>query len=138
MADLFDLFDDGMTETEFIKANGDDSTGFAVTRADLTLLAHKLAGEVLRWNFFLRLNVCLSHIDARDYLGFRLGRVLDYLPDLRPEIEETMRLGERENDIAAQEVIDEWESNARMQKTDPPPETESTGWRSRESKAPSE
>jgi hypothetical protein len=133
-----DLFDEGMTEGEFIKGNGDESTGFAVTRADLTLLAHKLADEVLRWNFFLRLNVSLRDIDARDYIGFRLGRVLDYLPELCPEIEEKMRLGDRENDAGVRKVIDEWERNARKTETRSPSKTEGTRRRSREPEVPSE
>src|SRR5580658_9803329 len=101
-----------MTEKEFIKANGDESTRFTATRADLTSLAHKLADEVLGWKFCLRLNVSYRDLKTHDYIAFRLSRVLDCLPELRPEIEDKIRLGERENEVGARKIFDEWERNA--------------------------
>jgi hypothetical protein len=89
-----------MTDAEFIKERGfgDAPTDFVATKADLVLLADKLVDKLLAADFFLMLQVSLEDIDRRDYISFRLNRVMHFLPELEDEVGEKLRLGYEKNE----------------------------------------
>jgi hypothetical protein len=92
-----------------LKENDDALTHFAPTRLDLVALASKLADELLGWDFSLRLNASLRDIDMQDYIGFRLGRVLNHLyANDAEKIREKIQVGLLDNEEGAQRVIEEW------------------------------
>lgn len=103
-----------MTVAEFVKERGfgDTLTDFAATKADLKSLARKLVDELLVAEFFLRLGVSLRDIAKKDYLEFRLCRVMDFLPELEAEVREKMRLGLEKNEEDAKKVFAEWDAEA--------------------------
>src|ERR1700674_3303282 len=86
------ILNDGtvMTDAEFVEKRGmgDTQTEFVGTRDDLVSLAHKLADELLTDEFILLLQSSRSDKNRRDYTGFRLDRVMQFLPELDAEIRE--------------------------------------------------
>jgi hypothetical protein len=93
-----------ISDLEYMKSAGDSITGFVPTKKDLAELANVLADELVHYNFFLRLCVGLRDLDRRNYTSYRLGRILDYLPELRLEIEKKLQRGFQENDEAEMEL----------------------------------
>jgi len=90
-----------MTDEQFVMERGmsDTITDFVATKEDLKLLARQLVKQLLSDDFFLMLQSSSKDIAIREYTDFRLGRVMDYLPGLRADIEEKLRLGNIQNEI---------------------------------------
>ena len=90
-----------MTDEQFVmeRGMGDTITDFVATKADLELLAQALVNRLLFDEFVLMQQVSRRDIAEREYTDFRLGRVMDYLPGLRADIEEKLQLGNIQNEI---------------------------------------
>jgi hypothetical protein len=95
-----------MTDEQFVmeRGMGDTITDFVATKEDLKLLARQLVKQLLSDDFFLMLQSSSKDIAIRAYTDFRLIRVMDYLPELRDEIEETLRLGHIQNEADVQRL----------------------------------
>jgi hypothetical protein len=87
-----------VTDLEYIKRAGDNLTEFVPTKQDLVDLANALACNITSYYYLLRICVGRSDIQMCAYAEYRLGRILDYLPELESEINEKLRRGFREND----------------------------------------
>jgi translation elongation factor EF-Ts len=99
-----------MTDEQFVmeRGMGDTITDFVATKADLELLAQALVKRLLFDEFVLMQQVSRRDIAEREYTDFRLGRVMDYLPELRAEIEEKLRLGHIQNEADVKRQQAEW------------------------------
>lgn len=66
----------------------------------MVLLAHQLVNELLADEFFVLPTVAHSRrdIDRERYTGFRLDRVMQFLPELESEVQEKLRLGRAKNE----------------------------------------
>jgi translation elongation factor EF-Ts len=95
-----------MTDAEYVneRGGGDALTDFVATKHDLISLADKLVDELLSAEFYLELCASLNELRERDYLRFRLNRVLDFLPDHEAEIREKLRVGREKNDTDVEKV----------------------------------
>jgi hypothetical protein len=87
---------------------GDTITDFVPTKADLELLAQALVNRLLFDEFVLMQQVGRREIAEREYTDFRLGRVMGYLPELRAEIEEKLRLGHIQNEPDVKQMQQQW------------------------------
>ena len=87
-----------MTDMEYIKARADSLTEFVPTKMDLELLADALADDLIGWDAEMRTVSGRSITNWYFYLQFRLGRILDFLPELESKITEKVKRGFEEND----------------------------------------
>ena len=78
------------------------------TKADLELLAQALVNRLLFDEFVLMQQVSRRDIAEREYTDFRLGRVMDYLPELRAESEEKLQLGHIQNEADVKQIQRQW------------------------------
>jgi len=99
-----------MTDEQFVmeRGMGDTITDFVPTKADLELLAQALVNRLLFDEFVLMQQVSRRDIAEREYTDFRLGRVMGYLPELRSEIEEKLRLGHIQNEADVKQMQRQW------------------------------
>jgi hypothetical protein len=99
-----------MTDEQFVmeRGMGDTITDFVPTKADLELLAQALVNRLLFDEFVLMQQVGRREIAEREYTDFRLGRVMGYLPELRAEIEEKLRLGHIQNEADVKQMQQQW------------------------------
>ena len=99
-----------MTDEQFVmeRGMGDTITDFVPTKADLELLAQALVNRLLFDEFVLMQQVSRRDIAEREYTDFRLGRVMDYLPELRSAIEEKLRLGHIQNEADVKQMQQQW------------------------------
>ena len=99
-----------MTDEQFVmeRGMGDTITDFVPTKADLELLAQALVNRLLFDEFVLMQQVSRRDIAEREYTDFRLGRVMDYLPELRSAIEEKLRLGNIQNEADVKQIQRQW------------------------------
>jgi hypothetical protein len=99
-----------MTDEQFVmeRGMGDTITDFVATKADLELLAQALVNRLLFDEFVLMQQGAGRDIAEREYTDFRLGRVMDYLPELRSAIEEKLRLGNIQNEADVKQIQRQW------------------------------
>ena len=96
-----------MIDLEYIKCRKDSLTEFVPTKMDLVSLANSLADYIICHESNMR--ICAgpsgrSTVNAYHYDCFRLGRILDYLPELESEIKEKLKRGFEKNEAFAAEV----------------------------------
>ena|SRR5271165_5230068 len=97
-----------MTDTEFIKERGfGDSTltEFVATRDDLVNLGDALVQAILDDEFLLGIGASRKDAFVLDYKLFRIGRVMDFLPDYVDKWKEKLREGR----VKVQEDLEEFE-----------------------------
>jgi hypothetical protein len=103
-----------LAELEQIKSAKDSLTEFVPTKKDLEDLANLLADDLISDNYHFGFSVGLADLVRRN-VSFRLGRILDYLPELESEIRAKLRRGYEENDAAEPRAIEEMEAKAKEQ-----------------------
>ncbi len=97
-----------MTDAEFVqqRGGGDTLTSFVATKGDLVSLANQLADELLTDEFILLLQTSRGDRLRRDYMSYRLERVMAFLPELDTDIQEKLRVGRKKNkEVAAKELV---------------------------------
>jgi hypothetical protein len=99
-----------MTDEQFVmeRGMGDAITDFVPTTADLELLAQALVNRLLFGEFVLMQQVSRRDIAEREYTDCRLGRVMDYLPELRAKSEEKLQLGHIQNEADVKQIQRQW------------------------------
>jgi hypothetical protein len=85
-----------VTQEKFIELNSggtDELTDFLATQDDVRTLARAIANEILGKEWAM--SQCSGSRDIQDwhYLGARLDRVVDFMPELVDSIEENLRVG---------------------------------------------
>ena len=103
-----------MSELEVMTHYGDTVTDFAPTKKDLLDLANDLADELITYNFSFRFCVGTMDLDRQSYASYRLGRILDYLPELKPKIEEKLQRGYAKNDEDEPKMIERMNAQAQQ------------------------
>jgi hypothetical protein len=103
-----------MTDLGYMKEFDDSLTQFNPTKRDLVVLAHALAENLISYNHEFRLCVGRSRLNRRDYVSFRLARIVEYLPELEPEIHERIRRGHEENNELERLYVEALEAEAQQ------------------------
>jgi hypothetical protein len=103
-----------MTDEEFAlqRGMGDTLTDFVATKADLKSLAYKLVDELLFDEFILLLQSSRADSNREAYTHFRLERVMAFLPELEPEIQEKLFIGREKNKEHAANLSAQWKAEA--------------------------
>ena len=91
-----------VTQEKFIELNSDGLdrlTEFLATSADVQLLGEALARKVVGLEWLLSQCVDRDTIAEHNYLIQRLGRVVDFMPELENEIKEILKVERLKNKI---------------------------------------